>query len=149
MLGLTHAQDGFTIKDLHEWSRGGAAAVEVNNSLSIGEQLREGNRLTSANGSHYLIMQDDGNLCIYRTADNGFVWCTMAYGFSGGFLFMQKDGNLVVYDGDGGYHWSSETHPHFNARFGDPNNKPVKLVIENNGKLNLYSKSGAVVWSNQ
>ncbi len=32
-----------------------------------------GERITQ-NG-HYLIFQEDGNLCVYRTADNGWVWC--------------------------------------------------------------------------
>ena len=62
---------------------------------------------------------------------------------------MQTDGNLVVYDGDNAAKWNSETHPYFDPKFKNPSNKPVKLVLENDGKLNLYTSSGSVIWSNK
>jgi hypothetical protein len=46
-----------------------APAVEIRQPF----ELPRGERLTQ-NG-HYLIFQEDGNLCVYREADNGWVWC--------------------------------------------------------------------------
>lgn len=125
--------------------------VANNNTLKSGETLKAGEKLTSANGKYILSMQDDGNLCVYNYANGqqgGFVWGSMKYGFGNGKLTMQTDGNLVVYDGNGEAKWNSETHPHFNDKFRDSNNKPVKLVLEDDGKIKLYTASGSVVWSN-
>jgi hypothetical protein len=53
-----------------------------------------------------LVMQSDGNLCIYGT--NGFVWGTGLHGGTAPFkLVMQDDGNLVVYDKDNHFMWGS------------------------------------------
>ncbi len=114
--------------------------------LNAGETLLTTQKLYSPNGDYYLNMQEDGNLCIYRTKDNGFIWCSMAYGFSDATLKMQEDGNLVVYS-NGEAKWSSKTQAYYNKRFKDPKNKPVKLVLENNGILYLYTESGKAVWS--
>lgn len=120
--------------------------------LKAGETLKAGERLMSANGAYILRMQkDDGNLCVYKYANGkqgGFVWGSMKYGFKNAKLVMQTDGNLVVYAGDEAK-WSSKTHPYFNSKFKDPNNKPVKLVLENNGALKLYTKAGVAVWSSK
>ena len=98
------------------------------------------------------LQQEDGNLCVYRY-DNGkqggFVWCSMAYGFAPGRFTMQSDGNAVVYTTGNEAKWSSETHPYFDAKFRDANNKPVKLVLEDDGALKLYTASGSVVWSSK
>lgn len=118
-----------------------------NNELSAGSKLGIGDKLYSADQSHYLVMQEDGNLCVY-TASNGFKWCSMASGFKRGHVVMQTDGNLVVYDGKGRARWSTETTAYFNERFAYPKFKPVKLVIKNDGTLNLLSKSGISVWNN-
>ncbi|HMR18508.1 MAG TPA: AbfB domain-containing protein [Sphingobacterium sp.] len=122
------------------------------NTLKAGEILKAGDRLVSANGQYILRMQeDDGNLCIYRF-ENGkqgaFVWGSMKHGFKGAKLTMQSDGNLVVTDGSNTPKWASDTHPHFDARFNNSSNKPVKLVLENDGSLKLYTASGSVVWTN-
>lgn len=126
--------------------------VKTQNTLSSGQTLHAGERLTSANGAYILRMQkDDGNLCIYRYSNNQqgpFVWGSMKYGFKNAKLVMQTDGNLVVYDGAGVAKWASNTHPYNNPKFKDPAMKPVKCVLENDGKLKLYNAAGTVVWTN-
>jgi hypothetical protein len=119
------------------------------NTLNAGESLLTNGRLYSLNDVYYMVLQEDGNLCVYKTSDNGFVWASMAHGFKGGTLKMQSDGNLVVYDGSNAAKWSSKTHPFNDAKFKDAKNKPVKLVLENNGTLNLYAADGKSVWSNK
>lgn len=123
------------------------------NTLNMGETLAANASLISANGAYMLRMQaEDGNLCIYKVANGKqgeFVWCSMEYGFSNSKLVMQADGNLVVYDGSNKPHWASKTMAHFDQKWGQAANKPVKAVLENNGKLNLYNAAGTVVWTNQ
>lgn len=119
------------------------------NTLKAGENLNKGQRITSANGQYYLFMQEDGNLCIYKTADNGFVWASMAYGFQGATLKMQTDGNLVVYDGSNAAKWSSKTHPAYDTKFSNNLNVPVKVVLEDTGKLVLYNAAGSAMWSSK
>jgi hypothetical protein len=125
------------------------ANAQTANTLSEGKSLKTGEKLTSSNGAFYLIMQTDGNLCIYKTADDGFVWCNMVHGFSNATLIMQGDGNLVIYNGRSQAKWSSKTHPYFNEEFRDFDNKPTKLVLENDASLKLYNASGNAVWSNK
>ena len=108
------------------------AIAQSSSTLSAGQALKTEQQLTSANGTYYLKMQTDGNLCIYKTANNGFVWCSMKYGFSGATLKMQTDGNLVVYNGNNEAKWSSKTHPYFDERFLS-SNRPVKMILENDG----------------
>ena len=120
------------------------------NTLKAGESLVKEQRLTSANGAYYLrIQQDDGNLCIYKTADNGFVWGSMVNGFSGATMIMQTDGNLVVYDASNVDKWSSKTHPFFDSKFNDTANSPVKVVLEDTGALVLYNAAGSAMWSSK
>ena len=117
------------------------------NTLIIGQTLPTNHRIISDNGIYSLRMQSDGNLCIKTEEGDQFVWCSMVYGFDGGYLIMQPDGNLVVYDRNNHPHWSSQTHEAFDAKFKNPANKPVKAVLENNGTLKLYTSSGQVVWT--
>jgi hypothetical protein len=121
--------------------------------LEAGETLNAGEYLMSPNGAYILALQaEDGNLCVYKFANGqqgAFVWGSMKYGFSNARLDLQTDGNLVVYDGDNKSQWSSETHPHFNSKFKNPANKPVKMLLDNDGVLRLYAANGAVVWSSK
>ncbi|WP_073814390.1 glycoside hydrolase domain-containing protein [Kitasatospora sp. CB01950] len=58
-----------------------------------------------------MLMQDDGNLVIYRRSDGAAIWSTNTYGNSGARLSMQDDGNLVVYKADGTTAlWSTGTY---------------------------------------
>ena len=126
------------------------------NTLFSGETLNADQKLiVSANGKYILKMQAaDGNLCVYNYDKQNdklgsFVWGSMKYGFKKAKLIMQKDGNLVVYDGKNKARWSSKTHVVYDKKFRNPKNKPVRLTLENDGKLNLYTASGLVVWSSK
>jgi len=114
--------------------------------LLAGETLLTNQKMYSPNRAFYLTMQEDGNLCVYRTNDNSFIWCSMVYGFNNAALVMQNDGNLVVYNGSHEPKWSSKTHPFFNSKFNNSRNTPVKLMLDNKGVLNLYNSENNIVW---
>ncbi len=83
-----------------------------NNIIYPGVQYSDGFQLK--NGNFTLIMQTDGNLCIYKNYDskklnNDLYWSTEIEQNSKGYLFMQEDGNLVIYDKDNIVKWSSNT----------------------------------------
>lgn len=124
----------------------GSLSLTSKNTLLPGENLNTGQRLYSADGQYFLFMQEDGNLCIYKTENNGFVWCSMAHGFNGGVLKMQEDGNLVVYEGSTAK-WSTKTHPFYDKKYANAANKPVKAVLENAGTLVVYAANGQAMWS--
>ena len=118
------------------------------NTLAAGQKLTEGQRLVSADKKYYLTIQADGNLCIYTSSNNGFVWCSMMHFGKGSSLGMQTDGNLVVYDGKNKAVWSSMTQPWFDPKFSSAEWKPVRAVLENNGTFNLYNAANKKVWGN-
>lgn len=129
------------------------SASAQKNSLAAGGTLKAGEKLTSSNNAYMLRMQEeDGNLCIYKIEDGkqgAFVWCTMKHGFKNAKLIMQADGNLVVYDGNSKDQWSSQTQGYYDAKYRDAKYKPVKVVLENDGALKLYTAAGQVVWTNK
>lgn len=124
------------------------AGATSNNALAAGKSMKESERLYSLDKSHYLVMQSDGNCCIY-TSNDKFVWCAMTTKGSGSYLAMQADGNLVVYDRNNNACWSSETHPYFDSKFSSNDWKPVRCVLENDGTLCLYSASNKKVWASK
>lgn len=115
------------------------------NTLAAGETLKAGEKLVSANNAFMLIMQTDGNFCVYKYENGkqgGFVWCSMKYGFANGKLVMQTDGNLCVYDGANAFKWGA-----YQAKKYDMGSN-YKLVLTDQGKLNIVNASGAVLWTN-
>lgn len=152
-----YGQSTFTYQELQRWwgsntSRTSTVSTSIStikkaNTLLAGDTLSVGQKLTSENGDFFLIMQDDGNLCIYKTADNGFVWGSMIYGFSNAKLYMQTDGNVVIYDGAMTAKWVIGTHVSQDLKYGEERYKPTKLVLEND-RIVLYSQTGFKVWDN-
>jgi hypothetical protein len=99
----------------------------------------------SPKGTHYMIMQDDGNLVIYEGGgpDNKgrATWHSVTYREQGEyFLAMQDDGNLVIYKGrypenlHASFHiWSSKTSTDTGSYF---------VSITDDGKLQICTGSG-------
>ena len=97
--------------------------------------------LRSADGVYSLLVQDDGNMCIYK--DGGtFVWGTMTQGKDGAILKMQADGNLCLYNSKDGHIWSTDTYR------GTPDKLGRKLVMQNDGQLVLFNAANAPIWNN-
>lgn len=121
------------------------------NILNVGQTLATDQKLYAPNGSHYLIMQTDGNVVIYTTVGDKPIWATQTqHKSSGGKFTMQTDGNLVLYNpADNKSLWSSQTHPFFDKKFALADMVPVKAVLENDGALVLYAKNDKKVWSSK
>lgn len=79
--------------------------------------LTKGNSLTTGNGLYRLSFQTDGNLVLYRNADNVGIWASRTNNKPANYLYFQHDGNLVLYQNtSGGVQWatniySSSTNP--------------------------------------
>jgi hypothetical protein len=124
-----------------------AIAQSSTNTIPVGGKLTEEQRIYSPNKTHYLTIQDDGNLCIYTSSDK-FVWCSMADKGSGSYLIMQADGNLVVQDRNNKVVWASETQAYFDPKYGTSEWKPVRTMLDDNGLLGLYNAANELVWNN-
>ena len=82
--------------------------------LNPGDELREGQSITSRNGGYSLLQQDDGNLVLYRSRDGRALWASGTNGMAVRTTIMQRDGNLVIY-GFPQALWASGTDGHPNS----------------------------------
>ena len=107
-----------------------------------GEAMNRGSRY-SMNG-YYLTFQADGNLCVYRSEGDRYVWCinndpAVRYGESAS-ATMMADGRLVVADANGGVIWQA---PQANAQ------ARSKVVLTSDGAFQILSPADAVLWSSR
>ena len=90
---------------------------------------------------HYLIFQEDGNLCVYREADNGWVWCinndpSIEYAKTVRVRTTQP-GQLIGEDANGVVLYALPKETPFTD---------VGIRISAEGALEVYSADG-VLWS--
>ncbi|GAU87994.1 hypothetical protein RvY_00770 [Ramazzottius varieornatus] len=104
--------------------------------LHANEQLIRGQRLYSQNRAVELVLQDDGNLVLYRRKDLTPLWASNTNGRQADQVIMQHDGNLVMY-GRGQPIWASNTH----------GNHGCYCTLQNDGNLVLYNSSRSPVWA--
>ncbi len=96
-------------------------------------KLKAGEFIKAPNRDIYLVMQNDGNLCLYPSkARTGCMWAsdTNESGRGPHHLAMQGDGNLVIYDADNKPVWATNT----NGR--GPN---CYLDVQDDGNVVLYT----------
>ena len=103
--------------------------------------LPRGERLTQ-NG-HYLVFQEDGNLCVYREADNGWVWCInndpgIDYAKTARVRTTQA-GQLIGEDADGVVLYALPAETPYT---------PAGVRISTEGVLEVYS-ADAVLWTSR
>ncbi len=110
----------------------GHAAAYAGDKLGMGEELKRGDYLKSANGRYRLILQRDGNLVLYGPR-NQPLWSTNTQGNPVEKCIMQTDGNLVLYLPNGQPIWNSNTQ-RYPGSF---------LWLQDGGILVIYSP----VWS--
>ena len=103
--------------------------------LGTNQFLLKEDYLLSPDGRHQFILQDDGNLVLYRLSDHRPLWASNTNGRAVSKAIMQSDGNLVIY-GFPDAVWASGTN-------GDPNSI---LVAQNDGNVVIYEPN-VPVWA--
>ncbi len=117
----------------------GDETQKVNN----GSFLEPNQAIYSKNKEYLLAYQVDGNLVIYRVDKMEPVWSTMSNGYPAYKTIMQYDGNLVIYAADPSTTlgknaiWSTNTWE---------NNANARMVLEDDGRLVIYSAKNVIVW---
>ena len=103
--------------------------------LRPGQVLGRGASIASTNGAYSFVMQDDGNLVLYRSGGPA-LWATGTDGISVRHAVMQDDGNLVLYDYANRPRWASNTH-------GNPGSF---LEVQCDGNVVVY-KPHVAIWA--
>ena len=109
-------------------------ASAASSTLGSGQRLNGGGEITA--GSYRLVMQTDGNLVEYNSA-NTALWYSHTAGQAGNYAVMQTDGNLVVYSSGGSWRWQSTTNGYSGAH----------LAIQTDGNVVVYSSGGSALWA--
>lgn len=104
--------------------------------LSVGQSLENGNTLLSKNHQYRLIMQNDGNLVIYKAGGTP-IWASNTAGTDAKRLVLQGDGNLVLYNSSGIPIWATN----------NLGTNRQHLIMQNDGNLVLYTNNGSAVWA--
>lgn len=114
-----------------------AATPTPSNSLSVGNALARGQKLTStACGYRFEFQSSDGNLVTYA-ASGAVGWSAATTNKGGQRLTLQSDGNLSLLNSSGKSVWSS----------GTAGKAASTLILEDDGRLQLRTHAGAAVWS--
>lgn len=101
------------------------------------QYLEPGDELMSVNGNFKLTYQNDGNLVIYRLADNDAIWLSNTHGHNAWRTYMQPDGNLVIYEAPFKPIWQTGTAGY----------NGCVLIIQDNGRLIINDKYEATIWA--
>jgi hypothetical protein len=92
----------------------------------------------SPQSSYFLILQNDGNMCIYRgTGPNnnqGFIWCTMTNGKT-----QSANPNAAASLGKYGQNWIASGSTLAPGDFVGSSNGNLQLVMQSDGNLVLYT----------
>jgi len=117
-----------------------AQAITFGNTLNANQIMGSGDNLLTNNGYYSLAMQSDGNLVIYRLVGGSAtpLWSTGRAG-TYAYVAMQNDGNLALYKSNNTWSWTSNTG-------GRPVDSRYKLVLQENGELNIYDPSNNIIW---
>lgn len=114
---------------------------EISNKdkLMPGEQLKENQKLISANGEYSLVQQADGNLVIYNASQEA-MWASGMSGNNVKRTVMQHDGSLTQHPN--GYDlviWSTQTD----------GNKGAFALLQNDGALVIVNSNNKTVWQSK
>ena len=145
LLNGSKISTGGTTTVSHPVGKPAAPAAPAGRNLGLflpGEKLKQGSGY--AMSGHLIIFQQDGNLCIYKTAGNQFVWCVnndpkVQYQRAKS-VELTTDGRLRMTDAGGSVIWQTPA-----------NNPQVRSSVHltDNGTLELRAPSGNVVWSSR
>jgi len=106
--------------------------------MHTGHKLKVNQRLTSRNGKYWFVIEDDGNLCLYKEGELLFDPQTnlkMKGPKSGWHFILQKDANCCLYDGNGDCQLSSGTDGYSSCADSDQNQR---IVMQDDGNFVQY-----------
>lgn len=103
------------------------------------ETLAAGEKIVANLGEYAATVLPDGNLVIYRTADENRIWATGTSDPKGAALTMLEDGNAVLRNPEGKILWSTGTAGHPGAC----------LFVQDDGNFCVYTdnKATQVLWT--
>lgn len=114
-------------------------------SINQDNNLFAGQSIQSSNG-HHLVMQNDGNLVLYRSVHNhdpsNATWSSNTYGRGDGCRFtVQGDGNAVIYDANNSPIWASNTNGQSHG--------PYSATVEDSGHFVVWDGTGRRLWASR
>jgi len=120
-----------------------------------GDVLKPNQFLLSENCIFQLIMQEDGNLVLYKNVSGKkkVTWTKNKYGdqFKGDYLVYQEDGNVCIKrpnaNGNADHKPSEGTVTWCSGSYGG--DFPTDLVMQKDGNLVAYKEHGKASWSSQ
>jgi len=95
--------------------------------------------VTSCGGAYALVMQNDGNLVMYRTADAAALWSTKTAGSRATRAWLSRDGSFATYDES----WNPE--PVWSAKTTGPTD--AVLRVQDDGNLVIYDARNRAIWA--
>lgn len=98
------------------------------NQLNTQQTLNVNDTLTSNSGAYQLILQSDGNLCVYEQANHVCIWASGTSGKPSLYAIVVADGGLEIVDSNGSVIWDTGT---FNAPY-------PYITMQDDGNLVLY-----------
>lgn len=116
---------------------GAATSAMAADTLVVNQYMKPNQYLSSADGSHRLIFQPDGNLVLQRQSDMAQLWSSNTGGQNGKRLVLGADGNLTVQTYGKAAAWTSNTR----------GNRVSRLTLGNDGNLVMVDTANKEVWS--
>lgn len=116
---------------------GAATSAMATDTLIVNQYIKPNQYLASADGSHRLIFQPDGNLVLQRQSDMTQLWSTNTGGQNGQRLVLGADGNLTVQTYGKAAAWTSNTR----------GNRVSRLTLRNDGNLVMVDTANKEVWA--
>ncbi len=113
-------------------SNGSNGVCKLTNNIST--------TLKSPNGAFKLVLQDDGNMILFNSA-NANIWATNVFPGSGAGpyrLEIQTDGNLVIYNRSNQAIWATNR---------TSSNGPFRFSVQNDSNLVVYDRNNAPLWA--
>ena len=107
------------------------------NQLHANQQLNVTDHLDASNNTSRLIMQDDGNLVLYRSDEGRPIWASNTHRKPVNHAIMQGDGNFVCYDNSGHAFWATGTS-------GQP---AAYIFLQDDSNLVVYGSNNTPLWA--